>query len=345
MLSTISNISQKHREILGILLLIPKDKFSKDEFFELFNDIDKSEKYYFNQYAIVKFFLAKNVYKKIQLTKALNRFVDFNLLYKKGDVYYFNTTLKKQLSDSFEYKIERVNFVIIFLKKYFKDEFSLALPKAEYYMRMTDNLTKHLKIGNASLRLLNFMISVRLRAVGNYHKAIEYSLKEIELCKQVSPEDYSSLINSYNILALTYQKIGEKEYSFRYQNMAVEIRERYLCSDVNWLATSYASIAATCRENKNYSEALKYLMKELELRLSHSCFSEIDLGYNYKNIALSHYHLKNFEKASEYIDKALMIFDKHYTIENIHLMSTLKLSEAIKKVNEKWKEYISIHIN
>jgi len=153
-------------------------------------------------------------------------------------------------------------------------------------------------------------ISMVLRELAKYNKALEIQKKALEIDEKVLDKDDLNLAISYNNIALIYQDLEENQKALEYQRKALGIGEKILDKDDLSLAFSYNNIALTYHNLENSQKALEYQEKAIDIREKVLETNHPDLATSYNNIAGIYESLKEYKKALIYQQKAIDIREK-----------------------------------
>jgi len=141
--------------------------------------------------------------------------------------------------------------------------------------------------------------------IGQYLKALEYSMRALEIQHKVLGEEHPSVATSYNNLASIYQATGDYNKALEYSMRALEIQHKVLGEEHPSVATSYNNLASIYDARGDLSKALEFLKKSLQIQVaigdkSGECTTRFNIG---------HIYFENDEK-----EKALKSWKKVYAI-------------------------------
>jgi len=178
--------------------------------------------------------------------------------------------------------------------------------------------------------------------LGEYYKALEYSLKALTIREKILTKEHSDLAVSYNNLAVTYGALSEHQKRLEYNLKALTIWEKVLPKEHPLLATSYNNLAVTYGALSEHQKSFEYSLKALAIRERVLPPEHPDLAQSYNNLAESYRDLGDYQKSLEYNIKALAILEKVLPKEHPHLGSSynnLALTYGALSEHQKSLEY------
>jgi Tfp pilus assembly protein PilF len=143
---------------------------------------------------------------------------------------------------------------------------------------------------------------------GDYHKAIEYYEKALEIRQEILPPYHPSLAISYNNIGFVYKNMREYSTALSFYEKAREIQEKTLSPNHPDLATSYNNIGGVYDNNGECSKALSFYEKALQIRENILPPNHPDFAQSYNNIAGVYYSMREYSKALSYYEHALKTF-------------------------------------
>ncbi len=141
-----------------------------------------------------------------------------------------------------------------------------------------------------------------LMYVGDYEKAKECFLKEIQIKKMRDPKD-STIFGTYNNLAIIFANTGDMAKAEGYFRDALQaaIRRGQLSS----LGNGYNNLGVIKIMQKNLDSVLYFLEKGMYYRKKTKDIPNLSGSYN--NMSLYYKELKDYKKAIKYADTALQL--------------------------------------
>ncbi len=136
----------------------------------------------------------------------------------------------------------------------------------------------------------------------NYHKALEYFYKELELNQKLYPKDTLSNRKIYISIADIYLKKGEYEKALEFYKKDIQLAIKKGIEDRD-LYISYINIEVAYYNLKKFPEALESLQKAS--LIAHKLSLREDKTLLYENMADIYYKMKKFSEAQRYYKRAL----------------------------------------
>jgi tetratricopeptide (TPR) repeat protein len=158
--------------------------------------------------------------------------------------------------------------------------------------------------------------------LGNYSKAIQFSLKNVRIKEKVLGNDHPDLATAYNNLALIYKDQGNYDKALEFNLKAIQILEKVLDKVHPDLATAYNNLALIYQGQGNYYEALEFNLKAVKVGEKALDKKHPLLATYYNNIASIYQDQGNYQKASEFNLKAIQIWEKVLDKDHPNLAST-----------------------
>jgi len=152
--------------------------------------------------------------------------------------------------------------------------------------------------------------SLMYQDLGFYKKALEFSLKAIEINEKTLPKDHPDLATSYNNISGIYKKLGKFDRALDLSLKDIEIKEKVLNENHPDLAISYNNLSGIYRKLGNLDNALNLQLKAIEINKKVLGENHPDLAISYNNLSLIYKDLKDFTKALEFSIKAIEINEK-----------------------------------
>lgn len=201
---------------------------------------------------------------------------------------------------------------------------------AMQYVLESQNAYKKLGMKSKSFNMLYIVASVCYN-LENYDEAIQYigSLNEEDF-KDQSPR---SVINTINLLGLTYRKKKQYEKAILYFNKAIEKAKQF--KDTVWIGILEGNIGDVYNDQGLYHIARPYLTKDVKISLKYK---------EYSNAAISIMRIGEGELKENNPKVALILFDSalkvmrqdtmyQTSLDNEKYMLFKNLSETCEKLN------------
>jgi len=143
---------------------------------------------------------------------------------------------------------------------------------------------------------------VASRLLGNYRKAIAYTLENIKL--QLELGNQNGLASAYNNLGLIYFYLENNEKAIDAYEKSLAINEEI--NDSKNIALNLGNIALLHYANGDLEKALKFNLRSLQIREKIGDRHGMAIAMN--NIGNIYQSLKNYDNALDYYDDALKIY-------------------------------------
>jgi len=180
---------------------------------------------------------------------------------------------------------------------------------------------------------------------GDYHKAIDYNLKALNILLQQPDCLQGQLATTYGNLGATYLRLGQYDLSLDYLQKALEIERAVYGEESSDVATTLSNMGNLLARKGDFDGAGDYLAKSLALREKQLAPDDPGLALAYANMgAFLADTDKDYDLALEYMSKALSIQEKVYGEMHPQVANTCNnIGKAFKKMHkpDKAREYIS----
>jgi tetratricopeptide (TPR) repeat protein len=164
---------------------------------------------------------------------------------------------------------------------------------------------------------------------GNYQKELDFGLKALTIREKVLSPEHPDLAQSYNNLAVVYNKLGEYEKALVLSQEALAIWEKVLAADHPDLAAAFNNLAVIYSNLGEYPKALESSLKSLDIREKTLPTDDPDLAKSYTNLAAIYSNLGDQHKALESNLKGLAIREKILSSEHPDLAKSYAHLAAI----------------
>jgi len=171
-------------------------------------------------------------------------------------------------------------------------------------------------IENEDIGLLFNNIAIVYSRQGDYHKALEWHQKTLEICKKVLGLEHPSTATTYNNIAEVYVRQGDYHEALEWHQKALQIREKVLGLEHPNTATTYNNIASVFNSQGDYPKALEWYLKALKICEKVLGLEHQDTAATYNNIALVFDNQGDYPKALEWYQKALEIREEVLGLEH-----------------------------
>ncbi|KAA3597873.1 MAG: hypothetical protein DWQ06_12295 [Calditrichaeota bacterium] len=177
-----------------------------------------------------------------------------------------------------------------------------------YFEKAVKNLEKN-SYSDTYLRALNG-VSLCNFELGNFEKAIEFSLKTIR--QAILIKDFRQVGNSYNDIALFYTTYGNFDEASKMLDKSIEVSRKI--NDEFQIANSFYLLGEIEFFKSNFLEAISNYEESVKI------YSKIEMEFKAPillyNLSKSNYKLRNYPKALENISKSQELAQK-FENENV----------------------------
>ncbi len=172
-----------------------------------------------------------------------------------------------------------------------------------------ERLLKKLEVTESSELKLNllYQIATIYRDIGDYKKALEFQLKELEIREKVLGDKNPDLAKNYNNISTIYRVIGELDRALEFQLKSLKIGEEVLGDKDPTLMKSYNNISMIYMDKGELEKALEFGLKSLKIGEEVLENKHPDLATSYNNISMIYQDMGELEKALEFQLKSLKI--------------------------------------
>lgn len=226
-----------------------------------------------------------------------------------GTVYSIHPLMRQTMHMQFDLEPENCKKLInlIITGKYIKSNESFAL------------FMKKLKIARGVLaefehdrfdekgELFN-AVACWLFQCGEYHKALEFCTKAVNIREKIPVVNHPSTAVVYDNISRIYTAVGEDENAVDYGKKAIDIYEKYHDSYNIQIAGICTSVADSLVELGEYDEALENYNRALAIREKEA--ANLSLANIYSKLGALYNEIREPEKAIEFHNKALKIKEK-----------------------------------
>jgi len=201
---------------------------------------------------------------------------------------------------------------------------------AMQYVVEAQNMYKKLSMNSKSFNML-YIVASACYNLESYDEVISYigNLQE----KDFENQEPRAVINTINLLGLTYRKKKQYEKAIFYFEKGIQKAKQY--KDTVWIGILEGNIGDTYNDQGLYSIAKPYLAKDVEISLRYKEYSNAAISI----MRMGEGDLKenNLKNALKLFDSALKIIQKdpHYVtaLDNEKYMLFRNLSEVCEKLN------------
>jgi tetratricopeptide (TPR) repeat protein len=142
---------------------------------------------------------------------------------------------------------------------------------------------------------------------GEYHEAIRFYEKSLEISQKSLPPNHPHLASSYNNIGAVYFNMGDYPKALSSHEKALAIKQQSLPPNHPDLATSYNNIGALYDSICAYPKALSSYEKALAIKQQSLPPNHPDLASSYLGIGNVYQNMGDYPKALSYYEKALAI--------------------------------------
>ncbi|MDO5968865.1 sensor histidine kinase [Flavivirga aquimarina] len=139
------------------------------------------------------------------------------------------------------------------------------------------------------------------RSIGDYDKALQHSLKSLQIFKELKKDRLIALVS--NNIGELHKNLGNLEESIKYFLLSIDIRKKL--DDLNGLAFSYLNLGGFYMTNEDYPKALNYLKKGEEIFEKFNDHYELEKIYS--NFGIIYLKLNDYDKSLNYFNRAIVI--------------------------------------
>jgi len=245
---------------------------------------------------------------------------EFKLLYKNGEV--------KEISS---YRGGVLNGTTLIFNKEAELCMNIEYDKGNIY---------NYKILKFDSILENYLYNLAITCadLGNYPKALELNLQDLEITEQLYGKEHSNYAISLNNLALNYSKLGDYSKALEVNLQSLRILEENFGKEHPYYVTSLNNLALTYSKLGDYSKALE--LQLIALDITENIFGKEHLNYTetLNNLALTYADLGNYPKALELNLQDLEITEQLYGKEHSNYAISLNnLALTYSKLGDYYK--------
>ncbi|EDQ84735.1 uncharacterized protein MONBRDRAFT_29879 [Monosiga brevicollis MX1] len=160
-----------------------------------------------------------------------------------------------------------------------------------------------------SMKFAHFcnQVGLVLSAFGELDKALEISIKALEICLATRGEEHIHTATMYNRVGVIYRQQHEYEQALEYHDKALKITLNSQGEEHLSTASTYNNMALVHNNLKQYESALEYYDKALKIMLATLGEEDENTAGAYNNIATVLKSQREYVKATAYYSKALKI--------------------------------------
>jgi len=243
----ISELNEYEKEILLYFSLLPIEVFNGSQLIKIFNV--KSNK--------ISLF--------INTLNSLNRKGWIN---KINNTFSSHSIIQEVIKIKIPSNIENSSNIIEGLNLILEINDNLSIIEKQKYLSSAENLVKLIPTECEEICILNHLISITHKDLGNYLKAIEYGSSALEISKGSVSINFQWAI--YSNLAVAYRRFGDLDNSFKFYDEAIKIIENTENKDITMISvyTNLATLHDQIGNQENLIQAkslYKYVINELTL--------------------------------------------------------------------------------
>jgi len=234
---------------------------------------------------------------------------------------------------------------------------NISYERGFIYSRYGENILFLIKENNHEIIGLADRVGSFNKTTGNLGKALTCFEKQLQLCQEIS-NAYSDNISYKNLLAISYEKLGETQFDFGNLIIALNLFEHQKClfeeiyilypQNILYkkgLAISYEKLGNIHITLKNINKALESYEKEThlleELYNIYPQEFKYSLSIAYEKIGEALYELGQVNKAlifyKKYFYLSKELYDEHphdISLKNAHAMSCSKMGEIYSNLGD-----------
>jgi tetratricopeptide (TPR) repeat protein len=185
------------------------------------------------------------------------------------------------------------------------------LHEKRYLLSISEFICERISSEETYVKALCYGLSGGLYTIfGYYKKALEYYIKDLNMCSKLFGVDNPDVGSLYNSIGFIYYNLAEYDKALEYYNKSFIINENGIDRDHLNTATLYNNIGTVYTKTGDHGKALEYSNKALEIREKVLGVEHPDTAASYNNIGSIYNDRQENEKAFDYFTKALIVFEK-----------------------------------
>ncbi|WP_300978653.1 tetratricopeptide repeat protein [Flavobacterium sp.] len=122
------------------------------------------------------------------------------------------------------------------------------------------------KLSKSELAVFTNNYSLILNGIGQYDKALVFSLEALSIREGFLDENHPLLAQSYNNVGVDYEYLKKFDEAILFHNKALKIRESFRDENNADLSESYHNLASVYSQIKEFSKAKNYFEKAIAIR-------------------------------------------------------------------------------
>lgn len=152
--------------------------------------------------------------------------------------------------------------------------------------------------------------------VADYHKAMNYYQKALDIALDIYGEYHPEVANEYNNIGCIYEMYDDYEKSQEYNERALKIQLETLGENHIELITTYSNLGVLYTKIGKYDEAMELYQKSVEIGLSHYGETHERMVPSYLNIAVLYGIVGHYDESFTYYQKVLDILNNNIDNES-----------------------------
>jgi CHAT domain-containing protein len=199
------------------------------------------------------------------------------------------------------------------------------------FLTLSESLKESPRVPDERYAKTLYNLGIAFNGLGDFHKYEEYSLKSLEVEKQLFGESSPGLISTYSSIIIANIELQEYEKAISYSNIALTIANNNIDQVSHIImADLYNNLGGCYNKLADYSKAKIFLDKSESIYKN----NHLDLNYNFinlmNNIAIAYGALGLSEKSDQYYEKGIALAESN----NSPLAYNLVFSYAIVLANK-----------
>lgn len=166
---------------------------------------------------------------------------------------------------------------------------------------------------------------------GEYEKALEYDIKQLEEDLKYYKEISLEIASDYNDIGLDYDEIKNYDKALEYYLKTMKIDEVVLEENSTECATTFYNVAATYDALHQYSNAIKYYSKALIIDESLLGAYHPEVLAEYESLALVYEHISKYKLSLKYWKKSLAFKEHEYDKYSLDTNETREKVVSLEK--------------
>ncbi len=152
--------------------------------------------------------------------------------------------------------------------------------------------------------------------VADYHKAMNYYQKALDIALDIYGEYHPEVANEYNNIGCIYEMFDDYKKALEYEERALKIQLITLGDSHIELKSTYSNLGVLYTNIGKYDEAMELYQKSVEIGLSHYGENHEEMVPSYLNIAVLYSIVGHYDESFTYYQKVLDILNNNIDEES-----------------------------